>query len=353
MSRARGSAYLAKRSLLELIVSLSLASAGCCCPSAFAESHTQVVSGASAASQNTAGLGASLGPRADSVTETRFRRVDFDVGLGIVLGIRHLRGEMVSTTPGPIVFDDKRSFVIRIDTADVALSSETLSHLMNNYVFAYPGAPLRNLTVRVTGTQLTQRGVLHKGVDIPFELSASLSVTPEGLMRIHPTTMRIFSVDGTGLLNALGLKLSSLLDVSKAKGVTVRGNDLLLDINLLLPPPAIHGRLVAVRIESGELVQSFGRSAGGGVEVGELTPPDTTASNYMYFRGGTLRFGNLIMVHSNMQITDLDPTTPFDFSIDGYQRQLVAGYSSTRRDLSLEVFMPDYSSVSARAADRP
>lgn len=338
--------FLSRGSLLNLIVSIGIASGACCCQSAFAGARREVLSSPSAASLDTTGLGAALGAT-DSVTRAQFQHVDFDIGLGIVLGIRNLRGEMGRMTAGPIVFDDKRSFIIRIDTADVALSGATLSHLMNNYVFAYPGAPLRHLTVDVAGTRLMQRGILHKVVDIPFELTASVSVTPEGLLLIHQTAMRIFAVDGTALMKALGLELSNFLDVSKAKGVTLRGNDLLLDINLLLPPPAIHGRLTAVRIEGRELVQSFGR-VGGGDEVAALVPPDTAASNYMYFRGGTLRFGNLVMVHSNMQITDLDPATPFDFSIDGYQRQLVGGYSTTRRDLSLEVFMPDYASVAGR-----
>jgi hypothetical protein len=65
----------------------------------------------------------------------------------------------------------------------------------------------------------------------------------------------------------------------------------------------------------------------------------------MYFRGGTLRFGKLFMVRSDMRILDLDPGDSFDFSIDQYEKQLVAGYSRTRPDLGLDVFMPDLAEV--------
>jgi hypothetical protein len=285
----------------------------------------------------------------DSATETEFRNVDFHIAPGIVLGIRHLRGEMVSkTVGGPVVFDDKNSFFIRLTSAEVAMDTASLGHLMNDYVFAYRGSPLHSLSFGTAGDQLTQRGTLHKGVDIPFEITARVSVTDSGHIRIRPTAMRIFSVNGKGLMDALGIKLDRLLDVKGAKGVAVDGNDLVLDPDRLLPPPAISGRLTAVRVEPGRLVQTFGDSAAA-ARLPAIVPPDSAAPNYMYFRYGTLRFGKLFMVKAQMQIIDLDPEDPFDFSIDKYNEQLVAGYSKNQPNLALEVFMPDLAKVKAKA----
>lgn len=67
----------------------------------------------------------------------------------------------------------------------------------------------------------------------------------------------------------------------------------------------------------------------------------------MYFAGGTLHFGKLFMVHADMQIVDLNPADPFDFSIDRYNDQLVAGYSKNRPDLGIEVYMPDITRIPA------
>ena len=277
----------------------------------------------------------------DSTTQTAFRNVNFHVAPGVVLEIRTLRGSMPSTTPGqPVVFDDKRSFVIRIASAEVALDTTSLAHLMNEHVFAYKGAPLHHLSFSTDGEQLVQRGILHKVIDIPFEITAQVSVTPGGLLRIRPTQMKICSLDGQGLMKALGIRLADLLDLERANGVSVSGNDLLLDPDRLLPPPAISGKVTAVRVESGKLVQVFGSST-----EPALAPPDSTASNYMYFRSGTLRFGKLFMVQADMRIIDLDPSDPFDFSIDEYDTQLVAGYSRNQPDGGLEVFMPDLDSV--------
>ena len=41
---------------------------------------------------------------------------------------------------------------------------------MNSYIFAYPGAPLKHLKVHTSGSQVVQSGVMHKIVDIPFEI---------------------------------------------------------------------------------------------------------------------------------------------------------------------------------------
>jgi hypothetical protein len=320
----------------------------CCCPRAPApaapvstESHGRLAELSTPA--------AVLEAAADTVTQAEFRNVDFQIAPGVVLGIRHLRGEFVSKDAGaPVIFDDKRSFVIRLASAEVVLDTASLAHLMNEHVFGYRGAPLRNLSFRTRGNQLIQRGVLRKVVDIPFEIRASVSLTPEGHIRVHPTEMKICSVNGEGLMRALGIELADLLDLRKAKGVRVEKNDLILDAEQLLPPPAIQGRLTSVRVEPGRLVQMFGDDSAA-ARLPALPPADDTA-NYMYFRGGTLRFGKLFMVRADMRILDADPSDPFYFSIDRYNDQLVAGYSKNRPDLGLEVFMPDLDAVGGKTA---
>jgi hypothetical protein len=61
----------------------------------------------------------------------------------------------------------------------------------------------------------------------------------------------------------------------------------------------------------------------------------------MFYRGGVLQFGKLVMLDADLQIVDLDPRDAFRFDIDRYERQLVAGYSKTLGDMGLEVYMND------------
>ncbi|MFL5615236.1 MAG: hypothetical protein ACJ796_16335 [Gemmatimonadaceae bacterium] len=275
-------------------------------------------------------------------TRVAMRNVDFKVADGIVLRIATLDGEMESKRAGVVDFDDKVSYVLDVDTAEVRLSTADLGNLMNHYIFAYPGAPLSKLSVSQRGSELGLTGIMHKGVDIPFDITSTVSLMPDHRMRLHPTRIKIFSVDGKKLMSALGLSLQKMLDLSKAKGVTVEKNDLLLDPLVVLPPPSIRGRIVAVRVDRDALVQVFG-----GVRAVALSPPDSAARNFMLYRGGTLHFGKLYMTDADLFIVDGNQTTPFDFDNDHYQKQLIAGHSRTLPSLGLEVVMPDAASLVA------
>jgi hypothetical protein len=286
----------------------------------------------------------------DSVTRTLMRNVDFYVDPEVVLRIRTLRGTMRSKAGGPVVFDDKRSFILHIDTADVGLDAHDLTALMNKYIFGYNGAPIKKVSVTIAGGAMRMTGRLHKGVDIPFDISAQVSATPDGKMRVHPTKTKIFGVDGDALMRALHLSLEKMIDVSKAVGVTVHENDILIDPTKVLPPPAIEGHVTRVRVEGDQVVQTFGSEPGTRAVASQpvlpvLTAPDTSARNFMYYRGGSLRFGRLTMTDADMQIVDLDPKDPFEFELDLYARQLVAGYSRTTPSMGLEVYMRDIDKI--------
>jgi hypothetical protein len=277
---------------------------------------------------------------AGSPTHVIMRNVDFHVDSSIVLRIRHLRGTMRGHEGRPIVFDDKRSFSFRLAWGEVAVTSAHLSALLNRYVFDVKGAPLRRLSIRTAGSELVQSGQMKKGLWIPFRIRTTVHATPDGRIRLHPTRVSVAGIPAGGVLRWLGVQLEDLLSMERVSGVTVDGNDLLLNPTLVLPPPGIEGRVTDVRVEDGELVQVFG-SERAADSLGPLRVPLSRNGNYMFYRGGTLRFGKLIMTDADLQILDLDPKDPFRFFLDRYAEQLVAGYSRTLPDLGLAAFMKD------------
>lgn len=288
-------------------------------------------------------------PRANGAagpTHVGMRNVDLYVDPEIVLHIRHMRGTLRSRNGGLVVFDDKESLVFRLAFAEVALTAKDLGTLMNKYVFGYPGAPLRNLSVTIAGNEIVQRGRLKKGIQFPFEMRATVAATPDGRIRIHPTRMKVLGIPANGVMKLFRLSLNDVVNLRGAKGAQADGNDIILDPALILPPPAIEGRVTSVRIEGDRLVQVFGSKAAGDA-LGPLPIPDPSAPNYMFYRGGTLRFGKLLMLDADMQIVDLDTRDPFGFFLDRYLEQLVAGYSKTMRDSGLEVFMKDIDKLPA------
>jgi hypothetical protein len=274
---------------------------------------------------------------ADTITSVQMQNVDFYVDPEIPLKITRLRGTMRSRAGGPVVFDDKKSFVFFVDVAETGLTGPGLSTLLNKYVFNYRGSPITNLKVTVAGNQIIQKGTLHKVVALPFEIRATLSVTPDGRIKIHPVRTEIIGLHVDKLMSGLGLPLDKIIDLSKAKGATVKGNDIFLSPTEVIPPPEIRGKVTGVRVGNGLVTMSFGSPA----SMTMMTIPDSTARNYMYYKGGTLQFGKLMMLDADMLITELDSGDSFRFDLDRYKPQLVAGYSRTLESGGLEVWMRD------------
>ncbi len=268
--------------------------------------------------------------------EVQARNVNLHVDQSIVLEIRNLRGQMIATRDTePVNFDDVTSFVTRISSGEVAMSGQAMSDLMNRYVFAYSGAPLKKVEVTIEHGRIKQKGTMHKGIDLPFEIEGTLTVTPDGEIKLHADKVRSAKIPFKGLLHMFGEDLSKLVNLKQDRGVRLEGDDVLLNPSRMLPPPKIEGKVTAVRIDGDRIVQTFGTK-----DTNPLVPP-YKARNYIYHQGGVLRFGKLTMNDADLEIVDQTQTTPFEFSSLEYNRQLVAGYSKNTPSHGLIVFMPD------------
>ena len=286
---------------------------------------------------------------AEGPTAIRMHGVDLRVAPSIVLHVRRLTGEVVSMPAGqPVILDDKRSFLIRIASADAGLTTEDLSRLLNQFVFAYEKTPLGDLKVTTKGNQIRLRATLHKGGDVPVDIVGNISATPQGEVRVHPTSIKVAKVSAGPLLRLVGLKLDKLINLRGARGARLKGNDILLEPDSLLPPPRIHGHVTAARVEGDELRLTFDEPSIAPIAGAADVPPDTSG-NYLYFRRGTLRVGKLFMVHADMEIMDQNPDDPFDFSVDEFPRQLVAGYVKVTSARGLVVHAPDLKAMAPSA----
>jgi hypothetical protein len=270
------------------------------------------------------------------------KNVHFQALPGVVLEIRRLEGDLRPTHPGePPLFDDSSSFDLRIESAEIAASPQSLQRLMNDVTFNYPNAPLKDLEIAIEDGKVRQTAHLKKSVPVHIETLSEVSVTPEGKIRLHPVKMKAGGVPVKKLLDLFDVEMSEVVNAEGARGLTMEGDDIFLDPERLMPSPRIRGRLTAVRIENDRIVQVFGG------EGKNLAPPDPDG-NYMYFQGGTLRFGKLTMDGADLEIVDADPEDPFFFYLREYKRQLVAGTSHTTQDLGLIVQMPDFDQVGER-----
>ena len=75
-------------------------------------------------------------PPASGPVQIEMKNVRLHVAEGVVLDVRALRGEMISTKRGvPPVFDDSESYTIRLDYADIGMDMASLTRLMTSVLF--------------------------------------------------------------------------------------------------------------------------------------------------------------------------------------------------------------------------
>jgi hypothetical protein len=279
----------------------------------------------------------------------RMENVLFHLGNGVDLHVRTLSGQLVSAKPGePPVFEDLNSYVVEIESARVSMTPESLTSLMNNVVFADARAPIKKLKVEIDGNELKQTGVLRKRIDVPFTMHASVAAAPDGRVRIHPTSLKAAGFVSKRVLDFFGLELEKVVKPGPGSHMSVEGDDLLMDPQQVMPPPRIRGRVTRAWIADGVVFEQIGTAA----PQHALVPPDRRFPNYMYYRGGTLRFGKLTMTDADLMLVDDDPSDPFDFSPAQYDEQLMAGYSKNTASHGLITHMPDLDDLQRRRQGR-
>src|ERR1700682_1108553 len=280
-----------------------------------------------------------------AVVRTAMRNVDYHLTDHIVVHVGELSGKLVTKSGEIPVFDDKNSFGIEVDSATIRIGMTSLTNDLNEFVFAKLDSPVKKLTASVkhdkNGNQLVIKGSLMSKGGISFESAGTLSITAEGWIRVTTLSVKAMRMQVHGLMDLLGLETANLVNTDKQQGVKIDKNDLLLDPEKILPPPAFKGKLTSIKIDDGEIALTFG----GKKEAEKPLASSCGGKNYILFQGGTVKFGKLTMTNSMLELVDADPQDPYDFALEHYAQQLVAGYSKSTKAGGLCVHTPDLNKI--------
>jgi hypothetical protein len=198
------------------------------------------------------------------------------------------------------------------------------------------------LQVSIKDGTLRQQGVIDSAINVPFKATSVVSATPDGRIRVSTKSVRGFGLPLRPVMSLFRIKMDNLVKTAPGSGVETDGNDLIVDPGVVIPAPSVRGRLTAVRIEGNQMVQTFGAGKG------QLATRPSLSPNHIYWRGSDLSFGKLTMKETDLELVDLDPKDAFDFSVDNWNAQLVAGYSKTLPNRGLRAYMPDYNDLRSK-----
>jgi hypothetical protein len=89
-------------------------------------------------------------------------------------------------------------------------------------------------------------------------------------------------------MDAFGVEIDDLVKNGKVPGVQAEENDLILDLEQILPAPHLQGKVTSVRIVGNAIAETFGDSK-------KKSTEKLQKGNYMSYQGSRLRFGKLTM----------------------------------------------------------
>lgn len=252
--------------------------------------------------------------------------------------LKDLNADVVLKNPNqPFVPANKNDYSILIHQAQVEKGPKSLAALMNNYVFATPNAPIRNVAIKFIGNEIDMTGQMHKGVWVSFEMKGTLAPTPDGKIAMTASEIKSLDVPVNGLMNLVGLKMSSLMTLDPSTGMTVDGNTIIMDLSKLYPPPRMMGHVTQVSISNNRLHITM--------DDGHAQPwpqlPVANPKSCMVMWGGDVLIDNCLNLNAHMEILDATPQDPQIFALDRYRQQLEAGYVTPTMDGAMIAYVPD------------
>ena len=244
---------------------------------------------------------------------------------------------------GPIDLDDVSSYRIAVASASMRLDAHDLTVLMNRHILPSGRSPIKHVDVTLSDGELHMSGTMEKlGVPLPFTATATLAPTQAGEMRVHITQMHAGDVVPKGVMDFLGMDLSSIAQPENKGAFHLEGDDMVVPMAAMFPPPIFEGAFTSFRVTHEGVYAVVGRAEPAG--AAEKAQPHSV----MAMRGGTVAFKRLTMRDADIAMVPLDPARNLGYSPRGYYAQMLGGRVIPQADGGLLAQVADARDVARR-----
>jgi hypothetical protein len=146
----------------------------------------------------------------------------------------------------------KKQKVVLINSGAVGISYDSLTRLLNGRI---SDGRLKDLKVTTEDGQVKITGKEKKGVDVPFEIKGPVKATPDGMIQLQSSTVKVAKLPG--LAGLLGVTPKGAVGNSAGKGVHAQDHSIIFDPDQLWGLP-VHGRVTKVTVQKDGLLLSMG-----------------------------------------------------------------------------------------------
>lgn len=268
--------------------------------------------------------------------------VEFRIGAGIGFYIDHLEAALVPRhDQAPVNFDNPWSYTIRIIRGRIVLHPEQLDVLFNHHVLTYTPRPIVEVETSTSKNTLKIElgarlwSVLPPVGALPTTLVGSIKVTADDRLVYTPRRVTSLGLPLLAVLGAVNLKLSALVPFHRP-GVTLEGNKLYMDPEILFPPPRFQiDNLRDAELTNQGLVLTFSSKTDP-----DFAQPPVPADSFMWMQSGDAKFFDVVLVNAHLEVLSADPDKPLVFNLYHYRAQAAAGKIFARRNGALVVKVP-------------
>ena len=139
-----------------------------------------------------------------------------------------------------------------VEHGNVFVSTESLSQLFNQK--AKRGASkISGIKIEIEKGTVHLKGKIRKGIDVPFDIEGSVATDGRNLI-LHATKVHAQGIPIKGVLNMLGMHLSSLMGSGEMSGVSAKEDTLVFEPAKI---SQVRGKIASATVSDKGLAVSF------------------------------------------------------------------------------------------------
>ena len=163
-----------------------------------------------------------------------------------------IESDKSQNSQGPAAPKQIKDVLVRSGNAFVR--AQDLSKLLKTHI---KNDSITDLAVQTSGNEMKISGHVKKVIPVHFEITGPITLTQDGFIDLHESSMKVDKLPMKGLAEMLGMDPQHVIGSNSSRGVEGTKNDIILDPSALWGM-SVHGKLTGVKVMKNGLMLVYG-----------------------------------------------------------------------------------------------